>query len=254
MSVSFFSLKFFFSFLLRLFTTTTCKFVVYLLTLKILKMKKILSSVIILSSLAFVSCKSDNKAGDAVDVEDVSQEAVSVEVDVEASKIEWEGSKPTGKHNGTISLSSGAFFVNNNELSGGKFVFDMNSIDVLDLEGDDKAYLEAHLKGTAEGKEDHFFDVAKFPEGEFEISSVETLESGETKVSGNLTLKGITKNISFVAKVAISDDEVKIYSETFSINRTDWGVNYGSKSIFDDLGDKFINDNIDLKIDVVGKR
>ncbi len=214
-------------------------------------MKKNLLSILFISSLAVVSCKSETNAEDAKDVTDVSELAQTLTVDAGSSVIEWVGSKPTGTHNGTIQLTSGSVSLEEGKLVGGKFEIDMNSIVVLDLQGDEKASLESHLKGTAEGKEDHFFDVVKFPAGSFEITSVTALEGNAVEISGNLTLKDITKNVTFAAKADVTEGSVKIYSETFSINRTDWGVNYGSKSIFEDLGDKFINDNIDLKINVV---
>ena len=47
---------------------------------------------------------------------------------------------------------------------------------------------------------------------------------------------------------------VKITSETFAIDRTKWDVNYGSKSVFDNLGDKFINDDIELTVTVVANK
>lgn len=201
-------------------------------------------------TFSLVSCKKSDNADDAQDVANASEEAVIFDV-ADVSFIEWVGSKPAGKHNGTINVSTGEVTAKDGMIESGRFVIDMSSINVLDLEGDDKLALEAHLKGTAEGKEDHFFDVATHPEGIFEITSVTAGDAGTT-VSGNLTLKGITKNVTFNAAVNVTDNTFEIISDEFKINRTDWGINFMSKSIFDDLKDKFIDDEIVLKVAVKG--
>lgn len=226
-------------------------------------MKNRIASLLILSALTLtVSCKNDKaneaETTEAGEVKEISGEAVQYTVDAKASKIEWTGTKPTGKHTGTIALADGAVFVKDSVLDSGKFNIDMNTITVTDLKaGDGKEDLEAHLKGTAadakEADMDHFFNVKKFPTGSFEITSAKT-ENGKTSVEGNLTLKGITKNVKFPAKVTVNGDTVLLESDVFSINRTLWNVNYASKSVFDDLGDKFVNDEIELKVSVTAKK
>ena len=72
-------------------------------------------------------------------------------------------------------------------------------------------------------------------------------------MEGNLTIKGITKNISFPVQIENNGDMIQVSSEPFTIDRTQWNVNFKSKSIFDDLGDKFINDEIELAIRVSAK-
>jgi len=136
-------------------------------------------------------------------------------------------------------------------LQSGTFLIDMNSIVSLDLEeGDMKTNLENHLKGTVEGKEGDFFNVTQFPTGAFEVTGVSD-EGDKAMLSGNLTLKGVKQNITFPVAVANEGDMLTITSEAFTIDRTKWGVNFGSKTVFDNLGDKFINDEIELKINVV---
>ena len=201
-------------------------------------------------TVSLVGCKKTENADDAQEVAGASNEAVTYEV-ADVSYVEWIGSKPAGKHNGTINVSSGEVTAKDGMIESGRFVIDMNSITVLDLQGDEKAGLEAHLKGTAEGKEDHFFDVAKHPEGIFEITSVTAGEAGTT-ISGNLTLKGISKNVTFNAAVNVTEDAFEILSDEFKINRTDWGINFMSASVFDNLKDKFIDDEIVLKVSVKG--
>ncbi|MDV7400054.1 YceI family protein, partial [Arthrospira platensis SPKY1] len=87
--------------------------------------------------------------------------------------------------------------------------------------------------------------------GVFEITSVTAGDAGTT-ISGNLTLKGISKNVTFNAAVNVTEDTFEILSDEFKINRTDWGINFMSASVFDDLKDKFIDDEIVLKVSVKG--
>lgn len=225
-------------------------------------MKNRIATLLFLSLFSIVSCKNDKAADaettEAGEVKTATTEAVSYKVDKSTSKIEWTGSKPTGKHTGTINLADGEIFIKDNVLDSGKFNIDMNTISVTDLKtGDGKEDLEGHLKGTSsEGKEadmDHFFNVKKYPTSSFEITSANT-ENGKTTVEGNLTMKGITKNVKFPAVVTVDGNSVTLTSDPFSINRTLWNVNYGSKSVFDNLGDKFINDDIELKVSVKATR
>lgn len=224
-------------------------------------MKNRIASLLILSALTLtVSCKNDKAAEaettEAGAVKETSGEAASYTVDNTNSKIDWTGSKPTGKHTGTINLTDGTVSIKDNMLDSGKFTIDMNTITVTDLKaGDGKEDLEGHLKGTGgtEADYDHFFNVKKYPQSTFEITKAVT-ENGKTAVEGNLTMKGITKNVKFPATVTVNGDTVTLVSDPFTINRTLWNVNYGSKSVFDNLGDKFINDDIELKVSITAKK
>ena len=218
-------------------------------------MKKLTLSMLAIVTIAFVSCKNDKtEAGDAEVVAPVEAEAVGYVVDATASKVEWVGSKPAGKHNGTINVTEGEISVKDGVVVGGKFGIDMNTITVLDLtEADGKLDLEGHLKGLTKENEDHFFNVTKYPTATFEITSI-TTEGAVTTVNGNLTMKDITKNVSFPATVTVDENGASIVSESFKIDRTQWGVNYASKSLFDDLKDKFVDDEIELKVTAVAKK
>lgn len=162
---------------------------------------------------------------------------------IEKSTIEWQGYKPTGSHKGTIDIKSGAFNTNDGKIQGGNFVIDMSSI----KESNNNARFEGHLKSP------DFFDVEKFPTAGFEITSLED-KNGNIMLSGNLTLKDIKNNITFPIKVTYQEDTLTLTSDVFTIDRSKWNVRYGSKSFFDDLKDKFINDDIELKITVKAKK
>lgn len=169
--------------------------------------------------------------------------AIEYIVDSGNSKITWEGSKPGTVHHGTISISDGGILANDGVVEAGKFAIDMKTIIVEDLEGDDKARLEAHLMGNIEGKEGDFFNADEFPYAKFEMTGIEN-----NVVRGNLTLKGETHAVEFPATVTIEGDNLILNSEPFEIDRTKWGVNFGSKSIFPNLGDKFVSDIMKLTV------
>ena len=193
------------------------------------------------------SCKEKKEAEGEKEVVEVAATAATYKVDTAKSMINWTGKKPTGTHMGTISLSEGFVSVTDKTVQAGTFVIDMKSITATDVEGDMKANLEAHLKGTVEGKEGDFFNVNKHPNGAFSITKVAD-ENGKTMVSGNLTLLDKTNNVTFPATVSFSGNMMTLKSDSFMIDRTQWGINYGSKSIFDNLGDKFVNDEIELTV------
>ncbi len=210
-----------------------------------------------ITGLILMSCKGPE--GEKVAVSEAAEVAVAsgktVVISTDESSIGWLGSKLTGTHTGTIGLSQGSVTVQDGRITGGAFIIDMNSITITDLEGGKKAGLENHLKGFSEGKEDHFFNVAKYPTGKFEISKIVILDGDEeanSTVYGNLTIRDITKEVGFRADIEVSGERVKVTSPQFTIDRTQWGVNYGSQSVFDNLGDKFINDEIALSLNITG--
>ncbi len=220
-------------------------------------MKNRIFNVFVIASLVVttVGCK-DNKENTVEPVEaqeaaTASETASTYEINSEESTIEWRGTKPTGEHRGTIDIQSGTISATEEEIESGTVTIDMNSLTVTDegISDEDKTNLENHLKGTVEGKETDFFNVEKFPTATFEITGI-TEKDGQKMMQGNLTLKEDTKNIEFPVSTSVDGNEVTIESETFTIDRTDWKVNYGSQSVFDNLGDNWISDEIELKIDV----
>jgi len=172
------------------------------------------------------------------------------------SKVNWTGKKPGGSHVGYVSLASGELKVDKNEIKGGSFVINLASIVNTDLKDENmNGKLVGHLKSA------DFFDVEKFPTARFEITKVTKLNgsaaAGSPKsthnVEGNLTIKGITKKVSFDASINILNGKLSASSLPFTIDRTQWGVNYQSKSVFAELKDQFIYDEIALTVDLVTK-
>ena len=168
-------------------------------------------------------------------------------IDNQKSVIEWKGEKFTGDHSGTIQVKSGTITMEHHMASKGNFVIDMNTINCTDMEGDSKKDLEDHLK------EDDFFSVSKFPEATFTITGCTPLkdENGNNcTVKGNLTIKGIANEVSFPALITVSGHVLNAKAE-LKFDRTKWDIKYKSKSVFDDLGDKFIYDDISMKLNLV---
>ena len=193
--------------------------------------------------LAVVSCKNEKglETTDAKEVEVVVAEATYRAVAAE-SMIMWKANKLVGGHEGTINVSNGVAKMKGDALVGGNFIFDIATLKNTDMEqAGGRAKLEGHLKGV------DFFDAEKFPNAAFEITSVEG-----NKVSGNLMMKGIKKNVTFDAVVTTTENKMTITSEAFMIDRTEWNIMFhsGKSTTAAELGDKLIKDNVEIKISI----
>jgi len=208
----------------------------------------------------FVACK--NTKGEDAKVSDKVEKTSKAEgktytVATDVSKVMWEGTKPTSGHNGTVGISEGSVIVNGDAVVGGSFTLDMNSIKNLDIEDEGKrGYLESHLKGLGDDNSDDFFNVKKYPTAKYEITKVTKKEgdaAGNALVYGNLTMRDVTKAVAFTANIDMTDGMVRVSTPQFKIDRTQWGIKYGSPSFFEGLADKAINNDIGLKISLVAK-
>lgn len=161
------------------------------------------------------------------------------EVNAETSKVTWKAYKVTGSHTGTVALKSGTLLFEGEKLTGGEFTVDMTSINTTDLEGKGKANLDGHLKSA------DFFGVDANPTSSLVFTNVEAKGKNSYTVTGDLTIKGITKPVTF---------DVSVYGSkataTLKVDRAEYDVRYGSGSFFDNLGDKTIYDEFDLVVDL----
>ena len=182
-------------------------------------------------------------------------------IDPQTSKMEWIGTKVSGHHSGPIMIKSGELLVSNGNISGGNFILDMTSISTMGPEGSDA---DGNAKLTGHLKSGDFFDVEKYPEANFTITEVKpftgTVNDSEDArqadikeykvtnpthmVSGNLTIKDVSKNIEFPAKIIISDNAVEATTK-FNIDRSKWNIVYPGKP--DDLIRNDIHLGIALK-------
>lgn len=167
---------------------------------------------------------------------------VNVEVNVKNSTVKWIGSKVASSHEGNVSIKKGALAIDHGTLVGGEFSIDMNSISCSDIESEKKnQYLVDHLK------DEDFFNVKDFPLASIKITEALKGEDNTYKLSADLTIKGITHPIIFQADVDINGLNYSARAKII-IDRTKWNVVYKSGSIFKDLGDKFIHDEIEFDI------
>jgi polyisoprenoid-binding protein YceI len=174
--------------------------------------------------------------------------------DTSDSRIRFIGYGVGKKHSGKFKLSSGTVAVSDNQITGGKFVINMRSMDLEDKGGMFDEKLHPHLMSG------DFFDVEKFHEAKFEITDVRPyapdgkdtsiVDGANFVVSGNLTLKGVTKNVSFPAKIDLDNNTLKAKAD-FDIDRTQWQMNYGNDKT---LGNKFISEKVNIELDLKAVR
>ncbi len=166
-------------------------------------------------------------------------DGVKKEVKTDQSKVTWKAYKVTGSHVGTVDLKEGSLLFVEDKLTGGEFVVDMTSLADTDLEGEYKGKLEGHLKS------DDFFGVETHPTSKLVFTNVESSGKNSYKVTGDLTIKGISKSVVF---------DLSIYGSkataTLNVDRANYNVKYGSGSFFENLGDKTIYDEFDLVVDL----
>ncbi len=167
--------------------------------------------------------------------------AQNKKIDAAKSKIAWVGKKVTGQHNGTINFTEGTLVFKGKTIKGGSFTVDMTSINTTDLEaGKGKENLDGHLKA------DDFFGVEKYPTAKLEFKLISSNGDGTYNVTASLTIKDVTAPVSFTLTT-----KGNTASASFKVDRTKYGIKYGSGSFFDNLGDKTISDEFDLTVNLV---
>ena len=169
-----------------------------------------------------------------------------VVIDPAKSNLRWDGYKVTGQHHGIVNIGSGELIFADGQLKSGRFVMDMPTIEVHDLQGDSRNKLENHLKS------DDFFGVGSHPKAAFEIDkAIPYGTKGLYKIEGQLTIKNITKPIKFETQIDVKNG-MTVATAEIKVDRSEYNVRYGSGSFFDNLGDKTIYDEFDIKVKLVG--
>lgn len=171
----------------------------------------------------------------------LSVSAQKSDVNINKSVVTWTGNKIGGSHTGGIKVKSGYLVLKQGDITGGEVVMDMNSITNTDLKDDGyNQKLVGHLKS------DDFFGVEKYPTSTFKITKASKFKDGKATLTGVLTIKGKSENISVdVTKKG------NTYSSQLKADRSKFDVRYGSNSFFDNLGDKAIDDIFILDIQLV---
>lgn len=165
----------------------------------------------------------------------------TIEIDLLQSMIQWKGTKMrgSGQHVGEVQLQSAFLLAEHDLLEGGSFVIDMTTIGVTDIPKHEPVpigNLNNHLKSA------DFFDVEPFPFSSFEITAVSQLTTDSIDVTGNLTIKDVTRSIRFKA---LKDEH--FFSSTFTIDRFLWNVGYKGSWVDKTLVDSDIELTISLK-------
>lgn len=172
-----------------------------------------------------------------------AQKKGEYEVNLSQSTVKWAGKKIVGGNTeGTIAIKSGRMIIDKGGVKSGEFEMDTKSISSKTA----PARLINHLKN------EDFFDVEKYPVAFFKLTSVR-VENGRSMVTGNITIKGITKSLTFPAIISTSGNKIEAKAEGVKIDRTQFGIQYSSGSIFTSLGDKAIEDNFVLDISIVAE-
>ena len=169
-------------------------------------------------------------------------------VDKKESVVTWKGSMQfiaNAENIGYVSISKGELLIEKDQLVGGIFEIDMKTI--THKEHGSENGLINHLKSP------DFFDIEKFPFSIFEITDVASGSSGGAKITGKLTIKGVTHAITFPAKIE-SQDQILNANGKVTIDRTQWGIRYRSGKFFDNLADETISDSIEFDIKIVASR
>ena len=222
------------------------------------KLNAILAALFIVL-IAFAACKNETpttttttapKAPDTLPMAPVLSADGAATYTVTDGTVNWLGSDATkSQHNGTIKVKSGDFMVKEGQILSGKVILDMTSLTDLDLkDAGKKERLEAHLKAP------DFFGVNQYPTAEFTINEVLPSKMPEFNavVTGSLKMKDKTGNVNIPVKMSIENNEINVQSAAFILNRTQWGVNYGS-SLVEKIKDRMIDDNITLNISLKAK-
>jgi rhodanese-related sulfurtransferase len=172
-----------------------------------------------------------------------------LDLDMMESRIEWYGRNLLNKHWGTVAIKSGWIDCDEGKLRGGEFILDLTRITCTDLAGSPlHDVLVNHLQ-------DHdFFDVARFPEARLVITRAEVIGpdgAANLRITADLCLRGETHPVVFEAEAGVTQDGKAAAQATFAIDRTRWGVIYGSGKFFKRLAGHLVNDLIGFQIRVV---
>ncbi|MGZ3649705.1 MAG: YceI family protein [Bdellovibrionota bacterium] len=164
-------------------------------------------------------------------------------VDTKTSTVGWEGRKLGGVHHGELKLKDGALKVENGALVSGDVTIDMTSLKDEDLtDSEMNAKLVNHLKS------DDFFSIEKNPTSHLKITKVEQ-KDGKTLISGDLTIKGITKPITFPATVTVEKNKLSAKGD-MEVDRTMYDIKFRSLKFFANIGDKVIKDQFGVTVDI----
>lgn len=179
----------------------------------------------------------------------VAEAASTYSLDPAVTLLSWKAAKVTGEHMGNVPVSSGKLGVNGADIVSGSFEIDLGQITVTDVADPGiNAKLVGHLKS------EDFFASEIYPKGSFVLTKVAPLKGDSAHshtITGNLTLKNISREITFPAKISLSPSQIIAEADRIVLDRTWWDIRYRSGKFFPNLGDKLIKDEFTLSLYLV---
>ena len=208
------------------------------------------SFLLLILGLSFTACKKAPKGVDSKTTTASNAPAAAKSTDkmfsITEGQLQWTGTKVGGEHFGVVKVIGGDIAASNGKISAGTVNIDMSSISVTDLKANEgKEKLEGHLTTK------DFFNTEAYPNATFKLTS-SSGNGGSTSLTGDLTIKGITKSITVPANIVMAGDKINIVTPSFKINRTEWDIKYGS-GLIGTAADKIIHDDISLVLSVTGQ-
>lgn len=196
-------------------------------------MKKLLVAALVAATLT--SCEKENK------------KETKYHVNEATSKVGWKGSASDHFHVGHFGLKGSVITNANGVIKNGDFLIPIASIENYDLPAEVKPELLNHLKSA------DFFNMVLHPNAEFRIQQAKAYTGGDSTavagsnyvITGNFTMLGQTRQISFPAKVTVEGDSLKTVAD-LSIDRTKWGMN----SYSDPSSPSYILPGVELHLDI----
>lgn len=165
-----------------------------------------------------------------------------------SSTVNWTGKKVLGLHTGSINIANGYIEITDDTIVGGEIQIDMTSIVITDIE--DKKTNQDFFEHLLS---DDFFSVDKFKTSKLDISGSSKIEGAKSKIEGTLTIKDISRPISFTTSIEIFTDTLHSLGEVV-IDRTLYNIRYGSGKFIDNLGDKLIYDEFVLQFKLIAQK
>jgi len=172
-------------------------------------------------------------------------DTLTYEMDTEQSYLAWS----CDKHYGVVPLKSGEIQVVKKAVVAGSFVVNMDSLKDIDI---DYMLMRKTLHNTL--KSSFFFDVAKFPTAEFVLDYAEPVGNNYFQVSGDLRVKDIVNCIHFKSKIMFDEKAFSAISDTFDVDRTQYGITIYSPGEADDDQSVVVSDEIHFVVHLSGKR
>ena len=200
--------------------------------------------------LSITSCNDNKvKASQAKTVNRVTTANTKLYTKIKTgSTLNWYASHlgGVGKRNGEILYKEASILVNDKQLINMSVTIDMDKITVKNISEDDIKDLTKHLKSN------DFFNVSSYPISKFELTKVEAIKgTNNSEITGNLEILGVSKSVTFKANIIVSDNEVYIKSELFTIDRSDWGMTYNAEGAVGVPLDYLISDDVDFTINLI---